>query len=302
LVCVGLHYAAQPDRSWPSFPAYVDGLAAQDPALLRDRLFEAYEHVARMVMEGRGEAVSPISRAELLADLETYLNYLQAHFPCIDVPLESEAYDLLKDPPAMQEVIVSHMRAMWDEYLAAEWERVVPRLQKSIKAFQRLDFSGKTAVEIARTVIGHELDENLEESIAGAQQLVFVPSAHTGPYISKFEEGDVLGIIFGARLPEGAQAYSSALTRSELLMQLSALTDDTRLCILKMLAEEGERCAPSIIDGLELSQSAASRHLRQLSATGYVTARRREGAKCYTLNRDRIRDIFRALEQFLELS
>src|SRR5262245_61141802 len=38
LVVEGLYYAVQPDRRWPSFPAYVDDLAARDPVALRDRL------------------------------------------------------------------------------------------------------------------------------------------------------------------------------------------------------------------------------------------------------------------------
>jgi DNA-binding MarR family transcriptional regulator len=50
---------------------------------------------------------------------------------------------------------------------------------------------------------------------------------------------------------------------------------------------------------LQLTQSATSRHLRQLSAAGYVVERRREGAKCYSLNRDRVTEMHHALEQFV---
>ena len=53
---------------------------------------------------------------------------------------------------------------------------------------------------------------------------------------------------------------------------------------------------------LDLNQSAASRHLRQLSAAGYITERRRDVAKCYSLNRERINDTFRALDRFLTRS
>ena len=50
---------------------------------------------------------------------------------------------------------------------------------------------------------------------------------------------------------------------------------------------------------LDLSQSAASRHLKQLSATGYLIERRCSGAKCYSLNRERVQDTMRAVEAFL---
>jgi ArsR family transcriptional regulator len=94
-------------------------------------------------------------------------------------------------------------------------------------------------------------------------------------------------------------AGSSALSRSDLLVRLSALTDDTRLRMLALLSQHDELCAQDIMVQLDLSQSAASRHLRQLSATGYITERRRDAAKCYSLNRERVDDTFRALDQFL---
>jgi ArsR family transcriptional regulator len=80
---------------------------------------------------------------------------------------------------------------------------------------------------------------------------------------------------------------------------LSALGDDTRLTILELLTHHNELCAQDIMNMLDLSQSSASRHLRQLTATGYLIERRREIAKCYSLNDERVEDTLRALKQFL---
>jgi len=305
LVCEGLYYAIQSDRSWTSFPAYVEGLAAQEPILLRDRVFEAYAEIVQMVADKRGDSVQDIpTQADLLADKDTFLNYLRDRFLSqgeISVEIETEAHALLNDPSAMQDVIISHLRTMWEQYLAVEWERVRPMLQESINAFRQVDFSDQPLPEIVRQVVGTDLGEKWKETLSHTERVLFVPSAHVGPYSGKFYAGDTLGIFYGARLPEGTEAYSPALTRSELLMLLSALTDDNRLRILKLLSEEGELCAQDIMTNLELSQSAASRHLRQLSATGYVIERRREGSKCYSLNRSRFADTFQALERFLEI-
>ena len=106
-------------------------------------------------------------------------------------------------------------------------------------------------------------------------------------------------LFFGARQPQGIPGFSPDLSRSELLVRLNALADDTRLRILALFKEEEELCSPEIIERLALSQSAASRHLKQLSATGYLVERRREGAKCYCLNTDRIEDTLHALSQFM---
>jgi ArsR family transcriptional regulator len=83
------------------------------------------------------------------------------------------------------------------------------------------------------------------------------------------------------------------------LVRLSALADDTRLQILDLLAVEGELRAQDIIDRLGISQSSASRHLSQLAATGYLHVHRCEGAKCYSLKRERIDDTLGDLKRYL---
>jgi DNA-binding transcriptional ArsR family regulator len=50
---------------------------------------------------------------------------------------------------------------------------------------------------------------------------------------------------------------------------------------------------------LDLSQSSASRHLGQLSATGYLIVQHRDGVKHFRINRERIDDSFGALKEFL---
>jgi DNA-binding transcriptional ArsR family regulator len=236
----------------------------------------------------------------LLESVGAYLSFLETNYPYFDPAIETEAYTLFIDPPRMQDVIVTHLRTMWEQVLAAEWERVLPMLQESVNAFSQLDLAGLTGLEAARQILGQDRDGDCPGLIADARQIIFAPSAHLGPYIGKFREGETLWILFGARLPDGVQARSSALSRSDLLVRLGAVTDDTRLRILELLSQQGEQCAQDIIMRLDLTQSAVSRHLRQLSATGYVAERRRDGAKCYSLKRERIGDTFRAFERFLD--
>ena len=92
---------------------------------------------------------------------------------------------------------------------------------------------------------------------------------------------------------------SSTLSRSELLMRLNALANDTRLRIMELLAKEAELNTSDIMAQLGLSQSAASRHLEHLTATGYLIVRH-EGAKYYRLNPDRIDHTFKALKAFCQ--
>ncbi len=298
LVTLGLHYAVVPMRSWSSFPAYVDNLAAQDPEHLRDVILETYANIPCR----EPIAKKDFDQTAVLSTLGTFLDFLYKRFDSsnVDVRTESEAYKLLINPAQMQETIVSHLRWMWENVLAKEWERRLPLLQASVDAFQQLDLRKLTAVEAAQQIIGKDLPEHLEDMLNRYEyeQIVFVPSAHLGPYLGKLSGDKTFWILFGARLPEGFTGYPD-LNRSELLTRLSALSDDSRLRILHLLSTDGEKCAQDVIQILDLSQSAASRHLKQLSANGFLNERRRENGKCYTINNDRIESTFHALLNFL---
>jgi DNA-binding transcriptional ArsR family regulator len=298
LVLEGLHYAVMPTRSWPGFQAYLNYLADVDPTVLRDTILDAYTNL------GCEDEEIPLAQpVDMLATLGTFLDYLQARFPPdhINLQIESEAYALLKEPPAMRETIVTHLQTMWTNYFAVEWSRITPMLQSSVAAFQQVDFTGLTPLEATRQIIGQEVPEGWKRMLESAEfdQLIFVPSAHIGPYLRVFKANGLTWLFFGARLPQGVHISSPDLSRSELLVRLGALADDTRLRILHLLSQRGELCSKDIISELDLSQSAASRHLQQLSATGYLSERRVEGAKCYSLSLERIQDTFQALEYFL---
>jgi DNA-binding transcriptional ArsR family regulator len=306
LVFYGLYFAMVPEQSWSSFPEHVDHLATRNPTALRDRILAIY---ARHPLLTNGEnqvwydKPRPIDPEAILKDVDSYLDFLRERYEMdqSEAELEAQAYSYLADPPAMQDLIVSHLRKMWEEYLAPEWERVEPMLQDAVKAFQQLDFSNMSKLEAAQLITGQELDrENWERKFERVKKVVFVPSAHLGPYLGKlWAGGDTLWVLFGARLPEGTQFQAPDLSRAEIVVRLSALADDNRLRILKLISERGEPSSQDIMASLGLSQSAASRHLTQLSATGYLSERRCNGAKCYHLNPERIENTLQAVSSFL---
>ena len=301
LVMFGLHYAVMPVESWNSFPAYVDHLASLPPEELCERMLDVYD---RLPPEYAGS--EPIlDRKTALASAENYLTYLRQRFCAENVneQLERQAYEYVMDPPELQRVVVDHLREMWRKYLSAEWGRVRPMLQEAVRAFHQLDWKDKSFLEAARQVTGQNLsDEKWGPVFAKARRVTFVPHPHVGPYLMKFCTGDAeqdLILFFGARLPKGATFDAPDLNRAEIIVRLSALTDDNRLRILRYIAENGEQRSQELIDALEMSQSAASRHLTQLSATGYLNERRCEGAKCYALNPERITDTLQAIANYL---
>jgi ArsR family transcriptional regulator len=296
-----VHLAGAAGRS---FPAWVDDLAAQDPYALRD---QELDHLLDSAAEWWDDELGELpDRAHLLADRDLYFAFverLMQHKGEECRPEWCEAnYALLQDPPARQAQMVGHLRLMWDEYLASEWARDLPMLQEVLAAFESLDLSGLTTADAFHHITGRDVPPEWRGWLDTIEQIIFIPSPHIGPYLLLIEETETTArVVFGARFPEGAAVQSPALGRSDLAMRLEALADDTRLRILELIALEGEQGAKDIMERLDLSKSAASRHLRQLTAYSYLIVRQEEVSKYYSLNPSRFEDTWRALKAFLRL-
>ncbi len=289
------------ETEWPSFPAWVDHLEALDAQEMRDQFMQKIrQKAAKHLGKDLGELPSI---QDLLTDRKTFLSFFeQMHKNDRDFDLKwhEQEFARLQDPTALQRAIVEHLRTMWDQHLAAEWEASLPMLRESITAFASIDYRGKSAQKILSQVTDRDLSSKWDEIDQEIKDLVLIPSPHLDPYVALIELGThSLWAVFGARIPSSAMVQSPTLNRSELLTRLNALADDTRLRILELLAQEGELSAQAVITRLRLSQSSASRHLRQLSATGYLIEERREGGKYYRFNLSRIQEIFDALQRFL---
>jgi DNA-binding transcriptional ArsR family regulator len=67
----------------------------------------------------------------------------------------------------------------------------------------------------------------------------------------------------------------------------SALADPTRILLLYALSEQ-PRCVNELVQGLEISQPAVSRHLKILRERGLVRAERQGANVMYTLADERL--------------
>ena len=269
-----------------------------DPVVLRDAVLDDYVMACHMYPEKMGN-LTEVS-AELL--LHDYATFSSLKHKWSEKEYASGVVDrlfvLLNNPPGLHRLVVDHLRLMWNDWLKPEWERVLPMLQESIAAYRKVEFRDMTPYEIVRAVTGRDMSGS-SDLHGDITRVRMIPNAHLGPYLVLMPDKGELAVIFGARLPRGANIGASALGRSEMLVRLNALADDVRLRILELLTQHEELCAQDIIEALGLSQSSASRHLSQLSATGYIVERRREVAKCYSLNTERVSETARALTTFL---
>lgn len=301
LVTVGFYYAILPQNSGASFESYLEELEATPPSEFRARLLSAYETIC-ITEESKTKAGEPVKWDEVLSSAENYVEFLQYRFgeELTDVEIETRAHEYVIDPAALKQLVTGHIRWFWRNFLQAEWMRVRPMLEESARAFNRIDMSDMTRVEILRFVTGKDAqDTKWGGELESARELIFIPNAHIGPYIHTTKVRENIYIHFGARLPEGSDAHVPELDRAEIVSKLSALADETRLQILQMIAENGRMRSTEIMDAIQLSQPSVSRYLGQLTASGYLQERRVNGAKEYTLNRDRIEKTLKAVSAFL---
>ena len=300
LIMIGLHYAVVPEESYPSFSQYLSALEAAAPEVLRDRMLAVYADFCDKDKEGTPQ--EPVDWKEILSSARSYVKFLRRGFDEQHVfeELETRAYDYVIDPPAMKQLILDHLRWFWSNYLEREWVRVRPMIEKSVRAFQRVDFSDLSPLEAARLVTGQDLaDMHWHGMLLKAEKITFIPNAHIGPYVQKAMMNGTLHVSFGVRQPDSLEERIPELDRADIVSRLAALADDTRLQILHMIGEAGELRAQDVMDATQLSQPSVSRYLSQLTATGYLQERRVSGAKVYALNRDRIEKTIRATSAFL---
>jgi len=301
LVTIGFHYSILPQVPGSSFESYLDQLESTPPSEFRNRLLNAYSQIC-FTKESQGTENQPVDWDEVLSSANNYVEFLRSRFgdELIDEEVETRAYQYVIDPAALKQLITGHIRWFWKNYLQAEWTRVRSMLEESARAFNQIDFSDQTRVEIVQFITGKDIGETKwGDQLVNAKDLIFIPNAHIGPYIRSAKVQDSLYIYFGAHLPEGSEIRVPELDRAEIVSRISALADDTRLQILQLIAERGEMRSQEIMEVINLSQPSVSRYLSQLTAAGFLQERRANGAKAYILNEDRIEKTLKAVSAFL---
>ncbi|MGD8456652.1 MAG: metalloregulator ArsR/SmtB family transcription factor [Anaerolineales bacterium] len=270
-----------------SFPAYLDELSAFQATQLRDVLLKW--------MSARPSACvnyKPCRKVDnpdtLLASREAFLtHFVNQEKTEEDTRIANRVYDLLTDPPALQAFLYEFLRRYWDTYLKDEWSHHLPELEAAVDAFKQLDLSGLSHFEVIETITRRNFRGIFRpDALQDYAVMRFIPSPHCGPYILKTGDEEELQISFGAYHLSERTSGVTMMDSTQMVERLKALGDETRLEIIRLLKREGEVGTQEIIDRFKLSKSAASRHMRQLTANGIVDARVDEDglSKFYRLN------------------
>ena len=308
---IGLQYAAFPVTDFPTFDGYLKDLQQINPELLQQRVFSSYDLVSSYKINILPDK-SPVSvtlkdQERLLSSKKIYLEYLTKCFgyETLDYDIEGRAYDYLTHPEMMRDSMVEHLQYMWTYFLKEEFSRNHAVLEKTAADLNCTNTAALPPLEAARKITGHDIEREWAGRqwelnwIETAKKVVFVPSFHMGPYLGRRVLTDAMYIFFSPRMAGGVPLSSPDLTRTDIHTRLATLSDDIRLQILKMLTRQPELSSKQIMEDLNLTQSSASRHLKQLSATGFLNERRQNSAKIYSINQAFISQTMEAVTSYL---
>lgn len=284
-----------------SIPSWITAFSSMDPSNIG--LMNA-DRLRQKAIDHLGASDIP-DLQEIVSDRDTYVGLVARIHAAkgheCDCAEEETVFDELRDGTAYRERLLESVRNLWEKYLRDEWPRVAPTVATSVAAFQSIEVPGDTIEDQLKFITERDaIPKEWLSTLEKASEVVYIPSVHIGPFMILFEyDGTTAYVVGRARIPEGSTVRAAELDRSDLLIRLDALSDATRLRVLELAADRGSITTQEVMDGLQLSQSSASRHLTQLTATGLLTVDASERTKRYRLNVSRVDQVFSGLKELL---
>jgi len=260
-------------------------------SLIDDRVIR--EHVASTLDELAKKAGGDSASAPAVDDDAGLRDFLLQTTKCAwtDVGERDPVYFdqlvwLMGRPDELKARLVFTVTRFWEAHYASEYDETRRLIERSVAYHNRLRYSERLD-EVYVSVTGKALSSHAAETYAQLERLTFVPSCYAGPY-AQFIGLDAgrrnLVLIYNCRPRSGNEDDPNHLLPA-LFPPLKALADETRLEILAILAD-GELYAQQIVDRLEISQPAVSRHLRLMVAVGILAERRENGMKFYQVRQE----------------
>jgi DNA-binding transcriptional ArsR family regulator len=213
-----------------------------------------------------------------------------------------------EDPVAFAESLADVLERYWVAAFEAEWERIEPVLARSISAAGRLLLiSGvwpvlgrlppQCRIDPAAGELVVDLPHEHSVAVSADNPLVLCPSVFVWPHlVVSCDPPWPLAVVYTA--PEIAHGAEPRIPPTELLGVLRALADDTRLRILKLIAEQ-PRTTQELTTLVGLSRAGVSKCLQSLADAGLIAGRREGYYVVYSLAPERLAALGDGLAEFL---
>jgi hypothetical protein len=200
---------------------------------------------------------------------------------------------LVRHAENLKSRLLTSLDRFWQDVYAQEFQLTRPLMERSV-AFHSMQPYGPNFRDLFVSVTGRLVPETITDLLPGITRVSFVPSCYVGPYVAYTYYGDHLILFYNCR---SAPAGVAALDGTALYPPLKALADETRLQILALLRGR-ELYAQEIVEQLDISQPAVSRHLNLMVAAGVLRVRQEGNIKYYSIDGQTIARLAAALRGF----
>jgi hypothetical protein len=265
---------------------------AMDFAHFQDYLSKIPEiHYQMIALRALARAAEPRPAPCELLDLaqqsEAWADYLARVGS--EAPARNVA-ELVRDGEDLKHRLLAAVERFWTTAYAQEFEATRPLMERSV-AYHRAQTYSPSFEDTFLAITGRLVPERLLEILSSVRQIAFVPSCYVGPYVAYSHQGKHLFLFYNCRSTPGAPGVTDS---TALYPPLRALADETRLQILSLLHRR-ELYAQEIVDHLDISQPAVSRHLNLMATAGLLRIRREGNAKYYSVDGERLQRLADAL-------
>jgi DNA-binding transcriptional ArsR family regulator len=222
---------------------------------------------------------------------------------------EALADALLEDPVALLERFLGLLERYWEDAFAREWERIEPDLAASVgEAGRRIEQHGLYALlqglwpevrcdpQEGRFWLERPHDHEVE--IGPDDRLLLAPSTYVWPHVRvNCDDPWPLGLVFPAS--SIVREARPRIPPAQLVGVLRALADDTRLRVLRLIAER-PRSTQELAPLVGVSEAGLSKQLRVLAEAGLLERRREGYYVLYRLVPEQVAAVAPSLGAFLD--
>jgi hypothetical protein len=266
-------------------------------ALGFDELMEHLEtmpgsEVQEVALRALARGATPGQEPSELVALSERPDEWAAYLTSVESEAEPEAVaSLVRDGEVLRQRLTAALRRFWWELYAGEFEATRPLMERSVAHHQAQHYSANFH-ELFFAITGRLVPEKVAKVLPSVSTVLFIPSCYVGPYVAYTHYDGHVVLFFNCRAtPAGPATVDGAM----LYPPLKALADETRLQILALLSGR-ELYAQEIVEKLDISQPAVSRHLNLMAAAGVLETRREGNAKYYSVRLETLSQLAKALQ------
>jgi biotin operon repressor len=197
---------------------------------------------------------------------------------------------LVRDGAQLKSRLLNALERFWQEAYAQEFKATRPLMEHSVMQHRTVCHNSDFR-QVFTSVTGRLVPEPISDLLPTITSVTFIPSCYVGPYVAYMHYADQLLLLYNCR---STPSTITAEDGASLYPPLKALADETRLQILTLL-QGRELYAQEIVERLEISQPAVSRHLNLMAAAGVLQIRRKGNAKYYAVNSETLLHLVDAL-------